>query len=99
MTLSLLGGRAPRPAPTPRTSQYSAETLALVDGLLARCAARHGVTPEAARTRRTAPAVAARYEWIRVLRDSWALSASETARLVDVDHTTVLYALGRRGPK
>ena len=48
--------------------QYSAETLALVDGLLASCAARHGVTPEAARSRRTAPAVAARHEWIRVLR-------------------------------
>ena len=78
---------------------YSAETLALVDGLLARCAARHGVTPEAARSRRTAPALAARYEWIRVLRDTWALSASETARLVGVDHTTVLYALGRRGSR
>lgn len=78
---------------------YSAETLALVDGLLAQCAARHGVTPEAARSRRTAPALAARYEWIRVLRDTWALSASETARLVGVDHTTVLYALGRRGPQ
>ena len=78
---------------------YSAETLALVDGLLAQCAARHGVTPEAARSRRTAPALAARYEWIRVLRDTWALSASETARMVGVDHTTVLYALGRRGPR
>ena len=78
---------------------YSADTMALVDGLLASCAARHGVTPEAARSRRTAPAVAARHEWIRVLRDTWALSASETARLVGVDHTTVLYALGRRGPQ
>ena len=79
--------------------QYSAETLALVDGLLASCAARHGVTPEAARSRRTAPAVAARHEWIRVLRDSWALSASETARMVGMDHASVLYALGRRGPR
>lgn len=83
----------------PARDQYSPATLALVDGLLARCAARHGVTPEAARSRRTAPALAARYEWIRVLRDTWALSASETARLVGVDHTTVLYALGRRGPQ
>ena len=84
--------------PSPR-DQYSPATLALVDGLLARCAARHGVTPEAARSRRTAPALAARYEWIRVLRDTWALSASETARMVGMDHASVLYALGRRGPQ
>lgn len=80
-------------------TQYTAKTLALVDGLLAQCAARHGVTPEAARSRRTAPALAARYEWIRVLRDTWALSASETARMVGMDHASVLYALGRRGPR
>ena len=113
--LTMLGGLAPwlptaepwQPTDdrvvSPRESsprdQYTAKTLALVDGLLARCAARHGVTPEAARSRRTAPAVAARHEWIRVLRDTWALSASETARLVGVDHTTVLYALGRRGAR
>lgn len=92
--LAMLGGRM-----APEPSQYTTETMALVDGLLARCAARHGVTPETARTRRTAPAVAARHEWIRLLRDSWALSASETARMVGMDHASVLYALGRRGPR
>ena len=93
------GIRVVSPRESSPRDQYTAKTLALVDGLLARCAARHGVTPEAARSRRTAPAVAARHEWIRVLRDTWALSASETARLVGVDHTTVLYALGRRGAR
>jgi chromosomal replication initiation ATPase DnaA len=92
--LAMLGGRM-----APEPSQYTTETMALVEGLLARCAARHGVTPETARTRRTAPALAARHEWIRLLRDSWALTASETGRLCGVDHTTVLYACGRRGPR
>lgn len=76
--------------------QYSAETLSLVDGLLVQCAARHGVTPEAARRRRIPPAVAARHEWIRLLRDSWGLSVSETARMVGMDYATVQYALGWR---
>lgn len=76
--------------------QYAAETLALVDGLLAKCAARHGVTPEAARRRRIPPAVAARHEWIRLLRDTWALTPSETARMVGMDYATVQYALGWR---
>ena len=59
-------------------------------------AARHGVTPEAARRRRIPPAVAARHEWIRLLRDTWALTPSETARMVGMDYATVQYALGWR---
>ena len=75
---------------------YSADTMALVDGLLAKCAARHGVTYEAARGRRLARCVAARNEWLRLLKDTWALSISETARMAGMDYTSVRHALGIR---
>lgn len=44
---------------------------------------------------RARPAVAARHAWLRVVRDSWALSAAATGRLCGVDHTTVLAAVRR----
>lgn len=79
-----------------RLRHYTAEALALVDGLLASVAARHGVTLLAARSRRIPAAVAARHEWLRLLRDTLALPVSEVARLTGVDYASVQYALGWR---
>lgn len=83
-----------------RRKHYTAEALALVDGLLVSVAARHGVTLLAARSRRIPAAVAARHEWLRLLRDTLALPVSEVARLTGVDYASVQYALGwRRGAR
>lgn len=109
--LALVGGKArPRARRTMpesialadqrRRANHTPEVLALVDGLLASCAARHGVTFLAARSRRIPAATAARHEWLRLLRDTLALTVSEVARLTGVDYASVQYALGwRRGAR
>lgn len=88
--LELLAGR-----PAPR---WAASQIALVDQVLASTARRHGLEPETVRRANTGPAVRARHEWLVLVRDTWALSASDTARLCGVNHTTVLAAL-RRVPR
>jgi hypothetical protein len=73
-------------------SEFSVGARELVAQERARIAARCGLTPEAVQTSNAPAAVAARYEWLRVVRDTWALSASATGRLCGVDHSTVLQA-------
>lgn len=84
-------GTAGAPTFTPR-----ARALAL--SVLESSARRHGVTVAAARSSRVGAAVAARAEWFRVVRDSWALSISDTARICGADRTTVIHALRRLDP-
>lgn len=86
--LLALAGR-PRPQRPPEWSDAARESAARV---LASCAAREGITPEAARRLHTPSAVRARRDWIRLVRASWDLSASATARLCGVDHASVLVA-------
>lgn len=73
-------------------SEFSATAHELVARVRARIAERRGLTSEAVQTSNARPAVAARHEWLRVVRDSWDLSAAATGRLCGVDHTTVLQA-------
>ena len=73
-------------------SEFSVGAREIVARVRARIAERHGLTPEAVLSSHAPPAVAARHEWLRVVRDSWDLSASATGRLCGVNHTTVLLA-------
>ena len=91
VSLALLAG-----SPAPR---WAASQIALVDAVLASTARRHGLEPETVRRARTGPAVRARSEWLVLVRDTWALSASDTGRLCGVDHTTVLAACRRRSSR
>ena len=78
-----------------RSPVFTPRARALARRLLESSARRHGVTFEAARGSRIRAAVAARAEWFRVVRDTWALSISDTARLCGADRTTVIHALRR----
>lgn len=90
MSLSLLAGRGPqRQAPVSEFDDRSHELAAKVR---ARIAARSGLTAEAVLRSNARPAVAARHVWLRVVRNTWDLSAAATGRLCGVDHTTVLAA-------
>lgn len=73
-------------------SEFSATAHELVARVRARIAERRGLTSEAVRSSRSRAAVEARREWLRVVRDSWYLSAAATGRLCGVNHTTVLLA-------
>ena len=97
MLTMLAGGRSPRrrarrKAPPPRPA-WSDGALASVERVLTSCAARYGVPPSAARTSNVPSAVRARYEWVRLVHDTWDLSSVETGTLCRVNHTTVLRAL------
>lgn len=94
--VSLVGRVEPRDDAKRRRSGFSASTHRLVEELLGSVAARHGLAPDAVRRARTPQATQARYEWIVLLQDSWALTASDTGRLCGVDHGTVLLAQKRR---
>lgn len=86
----MLAGRARRSAP-PRPG-WSAAAVAIAERVLVGVAARHGLDVVTARRSNTPTAVTARREWLRLVRDTWALSNVETGRLCGVDATSVLLA-------
>lgn len=88
MGLKMLAGRRP---PRPRPS-WSPAAVAIADRVLAGVAARYGLDVVTARRSNTPTAVTARREWLRLVRDTWALSNVETGRLCGVDATSVLLA-------
>lgn len=90
--MSLLAGLRPAAKTAARPPEWGDAARASAARVLASCAAREGITPEAARRMHTPEATRARRAWLRLVRDSWALSASATARLCGVDHTSVLLA-------
>lgn len=68
--------------------------LAPVEAVLVSVSRKHGVSAiDVANGVREKAVVVARHEWIRLVKDSWNLSLSATARLVGFDHTTVIYAV------
>jgi Bacterial dnaA protein helix-turn-helix len=79
----------------PDAERRLAQIPPVVRAVAEKVAFRYGISLHAIvgdeRVRNT---VRARHEWWRLVRDTWDLSLSETARLVGgVDHTTVMSAL------
>jgi chromosomal replication initiation ATPase DnaA len=93
VSLSLLAGRGPQRQAA--ASEFDAASHELAARVRARIAARCGLTAEAVLRSNARPAVAARHVWLRVVRDTWDLTAAATGRLCGVDHTTVLAAVRR----
>ncbi len=79
------------PPPTPPRVRHVLAPC--VEAVLISVCSRHGADPIAVANGSRVPGdVRARREWIRLVQNTWALSSPETARLLNVDHTTVLLA-------